>query len=140
MARGVLEVPFPDTVEAACAPAPLREDDPVVDDGDDGNLSNKSRLTLTRPQDLGAVLRKMEVRVDGEVAASLRPRQSQIVELEPGSHVVQARLDWASSTPLVLTLAPNEHGVVEVAVSARSYWAWFVRPRSSLAIRQMKSA
>lgn len=59
-------------------------------------------LTITRASDSAGLFRRMQVRVDNETVARLRPKQSETVEVGPGPHVVQARMDWCSSPTIIV--------------------------------------
>jgi hypothetical protein len=53
-------------------------------------------------------IRRYSVRLDGERFGRLRPDEEVSIEVEPGSHEVQIKLDWGSSPKRFLELAPGE--------------------------------
>jgi hypothetical protein len=53
-------------------------------------------------------IRRYKVRLDGERIGMLRPDEQLSIELEPGSHEVQIKLDWGSSPRRIVELAPGE--------------------------------
>lgn len=53
-------------------------------------------------------IRRYKVRLDGEGVAMLRPDQEVSIEVEPGSHEVEVRLDWGSSPRRLVRLAPGD--------------------------------
>jgi hypothetical protein len=59
-------------------------------------------LTITRASDSAGLLRRMKVQVDGVTVARLRPSRTATVEVGPGPHVVQARMDWCSSPTVMV--------------------------------------
>jgi GTP-dependent phosphoenolpyruvate carboxykinase len=69
-------------------------------------------------------LRAYKIEVDGEVVAKLKDGESTAIEVEPGERTVVAKIDWAGSPPVTLTV--GEHDVVHVAVAndvnTRKFW------------------
>lgn len=61
-----------------------------------------TKLTIVRASDSAGMFRRMQVRVDDETVARLRPQQSATVEVGPGPHMVQARMDWCSSATVIV--------------------------------------
>ena len=57
-------------------------------------------LTVTRSHDSAGVLRRMKVRVDGEMIGGLRPGETLTVEVDDGVHTVQGAMDRARSPVL----------------------------------------
>jgi hypothetical protein len=57
--------------------------------------------------------RKLKVAVDDEVVAQLKPGESVTVQVSPGLHSLEARMDWEKSAPCVVNLADDGSAVVE---------------------------
>jgi hypothetical protein len=51
-------------------------------------------------------IRRYKVRLDGERIGMLRPDEELSIEVEPGSHEVQIKLDWGSSPKRIAELRP----------------------------------
>ncbi len=101
-----------------------------------------SKLVFTRPSGLQAgIARRLPVRVDGEVVATLRPGERQAVEISPGHHVVQAKMDWCTSPPLPVDVAGDESLTVEVVcpLNMKSIFKTFFRPKTSIVARIVTS-
>ena len=94
-------------------------------------------IELRRPRDAVARLRSYKVLLDGKQVARLRNGGSAVVHAEPGRHVLQARIDWASSPPLELELADAGSVTVECRSAAlgRAAYLGLVRPSAYLELR-----
>ena len=64
-------------------------------------------VTFTRGHHYPDRLRAYKVLVDGEVVGRLRAGQTIEVDVQPGLHVVQARIDWCRSAPLEVNVGPR---------------------------------
>jgi DivIVA domain-containing protein len=53
-------------------------------------------------------LRKYNIRIDGETVSRLSEFQTETFPLEPGPHVIQAKIDWGTSQKLSLNLPPGQ--------------------------------
>lgn len=53
-------------------------------------------------------LRRYKVRLDGEWVGKLREREDLRVDVRPGTHEIQVKLDWGTSPSRSLQLAPGE--------------------------------
>lgn len=62
----------------------------------------------------------MKVLVDGQVVARLWRGSSAHIRVKPGSHRVQARMDWCRSPELEVFVGETGEAVVEVAISMSS--------------------
>ena len=71
-------------------------------------------------------LRAYRVLVDGEERGRLRPGESVSIEVEPGAHVVQGKIDWTRSAELSLDLSDGESVAVELGPNANPFTVlWF---------------
>lgn len=92
-------------------------------------------LLLRREQDGAGVFRKMKVTLDGEVVARLRPGAQVEVDVPPGPHGVQARMDWASSEVVQVTSDGDSRHCVAVGYRLSSFYATFFRPGTAIDIQ-----
>lgn len=58
-----------------------------------------AKLIIHRPSEWFNRLRDIGIYVDGQKLGSIANADSLSLELEPGSHEVQAKIDWCSSLP-----------------------------------------
>jgi hypothetical protein len=92
----------------------------------------KCTIWVRREQDGGGLLRRIRVLLDGNLVAELRMGESAQVQVGDGRHVLQAKMDWVSSPPLVLECAPGEVRRVKVALPGSALWRSFTSPGSAL--------
>ena len=52
--------------------------------------------------------RAYAVVVDGSEAAEVRNGASAVIEVAPGAHEIQAKIDWTSSNPVAVTLGDGD--------------------------------
>lgn len=57
-----------------------------------------------------SVLRKMQIYVDGEKVDSIKNKESKVLTLSEGQHVIKAKIDWCWSNEQIVTL-PAESNV-----------------------------
>jgi hypothetical protein len=93
-------------------------------------------LRFTRPHDAGGALRRLLIEVDGRQVAALKPGKSAAVPVAPGSHAVQARMDWCTSRPLALEVGETDEVHVEATFPATALWDMVRRPASALVLRE----
>ena len=70
------------------------------------------KLTVRRGGSTGDALRRYKVFVDGEVVARLRPNKQVELDVSPGAHEIQLKLDWAKSKPLTVDTSSGDVQVV----------------------------
>lgn len=71
-------------------------------------MTHSARIIVRRPAGrYRDALRSYRLEVDGVARGSLKPGQAMTVEVEPGPHAVQARLDWSGSPAHELSLGPG---------------------------------
>lgn len=51
--------------------------------------------------------RKIKLEIDGEFVGSIKNGESLIFEVNPGKHLVQAKIDWCSSNLIELNASDN---------------------------------
>lgn len=65
-------------------------------------------IEITRRNDFFGRFRRLVLLVDGEVAARLKIRSTQIVEVPPGDHALQLKMDWCTSASVKISLRAGE--------------------------------
>ena len=83
-----------------------------------------ARLTVSRDSGYADRIRKYRVLVDGTEVGRLGDGESLTVEVQPGPHTVQAKIDWCGSR--VLDLAVSDSGCAVKLCSALRGWRKFV--------------
>ena len=71
-------------------------------------FDNLGRVAVRREPGSSSILRAFRVLVDGKEVGRLRRDGELGVDVEPGTHAVQIRIDWAGSKPLEVTVGPGE--------------------------------
>jgi hypothetical protein len=99
-----------------------------------------ARLVVSRPDDSAGLLREALIHVDGSVAARLRPGRSATLDLAPGPHVVQAAMDWTTSAPVQVDVAPGATVHLEVSLPWSALWRSFTSPRTAMTLERRGSA
>ncbi|WP_328338559.1 hypothetical protein [Micromonospora sp. NBC_00421] len=91
-------------------------------------------VVVRRGNDLGGLLRRMKIELDGVVVARLKQGESITLKVNPGPHVFRARLDWLTSAPLELHVEENMQFTLAVAAGEKvqTYDATFIRPETAL--------
>lgn len=96
----------------------------------------RTQLTILRPKDRAAVLRKVRVEVDGGLAGHLRRATSFSINVRPGMHEVRGRLDLAETAPFRVEVAEGETVTVEIMVPRFTINP--LKRRRGLVIRQVR--
>ncbi|MEH0822147.1 MULTISPECIES: hypothetical protein [unclassified Micromonospora] len=96
-------------------------------------------VTVRRGEDLGGLLRKMKIEVDGDVVAKLEQGSSIDLNMQPGRHVFRAKLDWQASAALEIYVTAESKIVLEISSGeyAQTFDGAFRRPDASLEIFQV---
>jgi hypothetical protein len=79
----------------------------TVDETGSSTLVVQRRRVLWRDR-----LRAYAVLIDGVGSGEVRAGDERRIEVSPGSHVVQGKIDWASSNPIQVEIAPGATCVV----------------------------
>jgi len=79
--------------------------------------------------------REIVVDVDGKESARLAQGAEVRIDVTPGHHLVQARMDWCASPPLDVVIAGGQPAVVELALPFSSAWRAFTAPKRALTAR-----
>ena len=96
-----------------------------------------SILRVHRRQDSAAIARRMDIEVDGRLALRVRHGGTGEVEIQPGRHTVQARMDWHSSPVLEVTVAEGDTASVQVSYSFTAITKMFRRTDQAIDIKQV---
>lgn len=93
-----------------------------------------SWIELTREPDVGAIAHRMTFHVDGRPVARLRRGDTARIEVTPGLHVVQARMDWLRSPPLQVNVGDDASTAVTGGLTEHSttFTGMFLQPRNAL--------
>ena len=79
----------------------------------------------------------MSIEVDGHTALRVGHDKTVELEVEPGQHSVQARLDWHSSPVLDVTVKVGETTNVQVSYSFTAITKLFKRTDEAIDIRHV---
>lgn len=90
------------------------------------------QLRVRRGHDGGGTLRKIILTVDGEVVAKLSQGEEVLLQVLPGERVVQARMDWATSPDLKLSVQPGGEASASVTLPGSAIWRSFFTPGRAL--------
>jgi hypothetical protein len=74
-----------------------------------------STIEVARLRGYMGTLRKLKVLLDNQEVAALRPDETIRLQVEPGSHTIAVKMDWAKTPPLELEC--KERGTVRVEAS-----------------------
>lgn len=74
-------------------------------------------LRVSRDDPFSGRFRHMRITEDGRVLLEVPALGSASVEVDPGRHVLVARMDWVSSPPLELDVANGREYHLETALS-----------------------
>ena len=98
-------------VRMECPDSPLRVGCRVPDH----RLAHRVMPTLLITRDLGYVdcLRRYRVLLDGELSGTIAPGGELRLEIGPGEHVVEARIDWCGSQPMRFAATGQHHLVIK---------------------------
>lgn len=96
-----------------------------------------AELRVRRDRDSAGFLRRILIKLDGVDWCGLRPGEEQTVVVAAGRHVLQARMDWITSKPLVVEVDADE--VIEIGTSMpwRAAVDMFFKPRSALTLGRL---
>lgn len=95
------------------------------------------RLVIRRQPGSSSILRAFRVLVDGNQVGRLRQDGELAVDVEPGTHAVQIKVDWAGSKPLEVTAGPGEviRLVCETAPFTKGFASIFRQPSEYIKLR-----
>jgi hypothetical protein len=96
-----------------------------------------STLRVRRLPDGAGILRRISIEVDGHTALRVGHDKTVELEVEPGQHSVQARMDWHSSPVLNVTVMADETTDVQVSYSFTAITKLFKRTDEAIDIKQV---
>ena len=73
-------------------------------------------LKITRSNEYANRFRNIQLVLDGEVITSISNGETKEMEISPGEHILQAKIDWCSSNKV--TFSVPEHGSKSFALSS----------------------
>ena len=101
-------------------------------------VTDQASIVVSRPLSGIFDVRRIAVRLDGEVVARLYKGRSAHIKVEPGLHTVRASVDWTRSPHLSLDLADADEAAIEVSAPLSELWRTWIVPRSSLVCKQIE--
>jgi hypothetical protein len=69
---------------------------------------DKSKIIIKRESQYVNCLRKYSIYIDGKLVGKIKNGECMDFDVEPGSHIVYARLDWSRSKKIVIELNAGE--------------------------------
>jgi hypothetical protein len=100
-----------------------------------------SLIEVHRPQGVGLhqdFFRRYRILVDDVEVASLKEGETARVDVAPGSHAVQARIDWVRTPALHVTVRRDEavHLVVRPSGFLSGLWQGVLKPSAYLVLER----
>ncbi|WP_131732332.1 hypothetical protein [Actinomadura formosensis] len=88
-------------------------------------MTDTSRVVFSRPKRaLRDLLRSYRLFVYGAPYGKIKPGGEVSVDIAPGTHEVQARIDWSGSPRLAFTAAPGEVVHIRVEPAGNAFQMW----------------
>lgn len=84
---------------------------------------DRPTVTIRRAQQLPDNMRVYRLRIDGDVACTVRSGQKATVKVPPGRHEAWLSVDWFRSPKIALELAPGDEIVLEGGNHVRGWRA-----------------
>lgn len=91
-------------------------------------------ILFKREYDSAGVLRRLQFKLDGTTVAQLRPHQERRLDVPAGVYVLQVKMDWATSEPMQISLAPGSTLRVTGAIDFSMIIKVFTQPRTALGL------
>ena len=73
-----------------------------------------ARIAVFRPMGLFAIIRALEVNIDGEAVGRIKVTETCIYEVASGNHEVWVTMDWCQSQPLQVSVQDGETFEIEI--------------------------
>jgi hypothetical protein len=96
------------------------------------HVTEKAWIDVSRPVNGIFAARRLKVRLDDIVVARLFRGRKTRVEVEPGIHTIQARVDWTKSPPIEVDLAAGDEISIEVSAPWSALWRTWTTPSRAL--------
>ncbi|WP_263117994.1 hypothetical protein [Cellulomonas sp. RIT-PI-Y] len=96
-----------------------------------------ARLAISRTDDTAGGIRRVQVLVDGRTAGYVRPGETVELEVEPGVHEVQTKMDWTTSPPLTIDAAAGTTTHLRTTFPWSALWNMILSPRTTLLLEQI---
>ena len=78
-----------------------------------------SKIQITRPDEYSNRARDFQLFIDGKPAGTIANNSTITIEVSPGNHMIQAKIDWCSSPELPIHLTSGT--IQKVGVSGFKY-------------------
>lgn len=83
-----------------------------------------SSIVIRRKEEFANRNRNIDIYVDGARAGSIASGETSMFDLEPGTHKIEAKIDWCGSRALTLEIKDNE--VKDIELSGFKSAVWFI--------------
>lgn len=87
-------------------------------------------ITVKRDSGYADALRAYAVRIDGKEVGKLMPGESATYRVTPGSHTLQASIDWCGSKAIPVSVRDGENRAFSLHSALRGLWIflalWYV--------------
>jgi hypothetical protein len=88
-------------------------------------VTEASRVIFTRPKGrYRDLIRAYRLLVDGVPCGTIRSGGELAVDLQPGPHTAQARIDWSGSPKLEFTVQAGQAARIQVAPAGNALQFW----------------
>lgn len=81
-------------------------------------------ITINRSSEWNNKARKIGIYIDGEKVGTLDDGESQVYKVEPGTHVVYAKIDWCRSPKISIDV--NESSKETLKLTGFKFGSWFL--------------
>lgn len=94
-------------------------------------------VRIVRARGYVGMLRRMEIDINGELVTQLERTADRSLEIAPGTHRIQARMDWCTSETREFTLSPGDSISFEVKLPLSSFVRMATAPDTTVRIRHL---
>lgn len=82
--------------------------------------SNFSKIHIVRTSQYTNGLRKFKIIVDGKIVDTISNGEEKVLEITPGNHCIQLKIDWSKSKKIDVQLREGEE--IKLDCGSRLYW------------------
>lgn len=80
-------------------------------------MAGGARLVVERNLGVNAATRSAKILIDGKVAGKVRNGHRVVLPIAPGARKLQVRVDWVTSKPLTVDVAPGDQPCIELKLA-----------------------
>jgi hypothetical protein len=95
------------------------------------------RRTGQPPRRTTGVFRKMSVLSNGRTVAKLRGGERQVIDIEPGTYTIRARMDWISSREIQVLISDSQVVFLEFSMPLQSIVRMLYQARSAIVVESL---